>query len=224
MLELCMSGQALRIFRRSSRAQTIKAFMGRLMWGFPSVSFFAWRIILAPSNLSVWVTVLVSVLLFGELGIEESEVIPLVGGRLPVGIPARDDFDRFKGASSELMGGKSTCGVHLEANFPSPKALIACQHHLLRVETKEGKNDHSSSEGINCATSLDHKLPSLNCHKEKNSPVACNVVTQCSNDKPLNEQTIVRKTPRSFCSSSIISCPQCSLWMMIMMMMMTTKN
>ena len=34
ILELCMSGQALRIFRRSSRAQTIKAFMGRLMWGF----------------------------------------------------------------------------------------------------------------------------------------------------------------------------------------------
>jgi len=78
------------------------------------------------------VTVLVSVLLFGGLGIEESEVIPLVGGRLPVGIPVRDDFDRFKGASSaELMGGKSTCGVHLEAIFPSPKALIA----LTRIST-----------------------------------------------------------------------------------------
>lgn len=48
MLELCMSGQALRIFLRSSLAQIMKAFMGRLMWG---ASFFSrrdWRIILAP--------------------------------------------------------------------------------------------------------------------------------------------------------------------------------
>lgn len=33
MFELCMSGQALRILRRSSLAQTMKAFMGRLMCG-----------------------------------------------------------------------------------------------------------------------------------------------------------------------------------------------
>lgn len=33
MLELCMSGKAWRILRRSSLAQTMKAFMGRLMCG-----------------------------------------------------------------------------------------------------------------------------------------------------------------------------------------------
>lgn len=34
ILELCMSGQAFNIFRRSSRAQTINAFIGRLIWSF----------------------------------------------------------------------------------------------------------------------------------------------------------------------------------------------
>ena len=48
MLELCISGQALRIFLRSSLAQTMKAFIGRLIWGFPSGSRRLWRIILAP--------------------------------------------------------------------------------------------------------------------------------------------------------------------------------
>ena len=38
MLELCMSGQALRIFRRSSRAHTMNAFIGRLMCGRPASS------------------------------------------------------------------------------------------------------------------------------------------------------------------------------------------
>lgn len=33
MLELCMSGQALRIDRLSSLAHTMKAFIGRLIWG-----------------------------------------------------------------------------------------------------------------------------------------------------------------------------------------------
>lgn len=33
MLELCMSGKAWRIFRLSSLAQTMKAFIGRLMCG-----------------------------------------------------------------------------------------------------------------------------------------------------------------------------------------------
>lgn len=33
MLELCMSGKAWRIFLLSSLAQTMKAFMGRLMCG-----------------------------------------------------------------------------------------------------------------------------------------------------------------------------------------------
>lgn len=33
MLELCMSGKAWRIFLLSSLAQTMKAFIGRLMWG-----------------------------------------------------------------------------------------------------------------------------------------------------------------------------------------------
>uniref|UniRef100_A0A6B0UFQ7 Uncharacterized protein n=1 Tax=Ixodes ricinus TaxID=34613 RepID=A0A6B0UFQ7_IXORI len=46
-----MSGQALSILRLSSLAQTMKAFMGRLMWGFPSGSFFVWRMILAPAIL-----------------------------------------------------------------------------------------------------------------------------------------------------------------------------
>lgn len=32
MLLLCISGQDLRIFLRSSRAQTINAFIGRFMW------------------------------------------------------------------------------------------------------------------------------------------------------------------------------------------------
>lgn len=32
ILELCMSGKAWRIFRRSSLAHTMKAFMGLLMW------------------------------------------------------------------------------------------------------------------------------------------------------------------------------------------------
>lgn len=48
MFELCMSGQAFKIFRRSSFAQTINAFIGRLMCGFPSGSRRVWRIILAP--------------------------------------------------------------------------------------------------------------------------------------------------------------------------------
>lgn len=47
MLLLCISGQAFNIFLRSSRAQTMKAFIGRLMWfgdlagmraGIPSVT------------------------------------------------------------------------------------------------------------------------------------------------------------------------------------------
>ena len=35
MLELCRSGQDCRICLRSSFAQIMKAFMGRLMWSFP---------------------------------------------------------------------------------------------------------------------------------------------------------------------------------------------
>lgn len=52
MLELCMSGQALRIFLRSSLAQIMKAFIGRLMCWEPSLSFRAWRMILAPKILA----------------------------------------------------------------------------------------------------------------------------------------------------------------------------
>ena len=48
MFELCMSGQALRILRRSSFAQTMKAFIGRLICGLPSGSRRLWRIIFAP--------------------------------------------------------------------------------------------------------------------------------------------------------------------------------
>lgn len=33
MLELCISGKACKIFLRSSLAHTMKAFIGRLMWG-----------------------------------------------------------------------------------------------------------------------------------------------------------------------------------------------
>lgn len=33
MLELCMSGKAWRILRRSSLAHTMNAFIGLLMWG-----------------------------------------------------------------------------------------------------------------------------------------------------------------------------------------------
>ena len=50
MLELCISGQFFRILRRSSLAQIINAFMGRLMWGLLSLSFLGWRIILAPKK------------------------------------------------------------------------------------------------------------------------------------------------------------------------------
>lgn len=44
MLELCMSGDALRIFLLSSFAQTMKAFIGRLMWPrpFSSASEYVW--------------------------------------------------------------------------------------------------------------------------------------------------------------------------------------
>jgi len=48
MLELCISGQAFRIFLRSSLAQTMKAFIGRLICGLPSGSRRLWRMILAP--------------------------------------------------------------------------------------------------------------------------------------------------------------------------------
>ena len=43
-----MSGQALRIFLRSSLAQTMNAFIGRLMCGLPSGSRRLWRMIFAP--------------------------------------------------------------------------------------------------------------------------------------------------------------------------------
>ena len=48
MLELCISGHAFRIFRRSSLAQTINAFIGRLICGLPSGSRRLWRMIFAP--------------------------------------------------------------------------------------------------------------------------------------------------------------------------------
>ena len=56
MLELCISGQFFRILRRSSLAQIINAFMGRLMWGLLSLSFLGWRIILAPKTKIKWKT------------------------------------------------------------------------------------------------------------------------------------------------------------------------
>ena len=43
-----MSGQVLRIFFLSSLAQIMKAFIGLLMWGLPSLSLFGWRITLFP--------------------------------------------------------------------------------------------------------------------------------------------------------------------------------
>ena len=49
MLELCMSGHAFRIFLRSSLAQIMKAFIGRLMCGCPSRSLRGCRMILAPN-------------------------------------------------------------------------------------------------------------------------------------------------------------------------------
>lgn len=53
MLELCMSGHAFRIFRRSSFAHTMNAFMGRLMCGLLSLSLFGCcLIILAFSEFS----------------------------------------------------------------------------------------------------------------------------------------------------------------------------
>lgn len=53
MFELCMSGQALSIFLRSSRAQTINAFIGRLMCGLLMSCFSFWaRMILAPNILA----------------------------------------------------------------------------------------------------------------------------------------------------------------------------
>ena len=54
--ELCISGQAFRIFRRSSLAHTIKAFIGLLIWGLPSPpSLRDWRIILAPNILAAMI-------------------------------------------------------------------------------------------------------------------------------------------------------------------------
>jgi hypothetical protein len=47
MLELCMSGQAFRIFLLSSLAHTMKAFIGRFMWGLFSLSLFCCLTILA---------------------------------------------------------------------------------------------------------------------------------------------------------------------------------
>jgi len=38
MLELCMSGQAFSMFRRSALAQTINAFIGRFMCSLPSAT------------------------------------------------------------------------------------------------------------------------------------------------------------------------------------------
>ena len=49
MLELCISGHAFKIFRRSSLAQIINAFMGRLIWGASVLSFRDCLIILAPN-------------------------------------------------------------------------------------------------------------------------------------------------------------------------------
>lgn len=51
MFELCMSGQAFRILRRSSRAHTMKAFIGRFTWGGWVSSRDLARIILAPNIL-----------------------------------------------------------------------------------------------------------------------------------------------------------------------------
>lgn len=53
MLLLCISGHCFKIFRRSSRAHTINAFMGRLIWfgergwlrrvlGHPALGVFRW--------------------------------------------------------------------------------------------------------------------------------------------------------------------------------------
>lgn len=55
MFELCMSGQALRIFRRSSLAHTMNAFIGLLMCGLLSASLFACLTIFASllSSLSL---------------------------------------------------------------------------------------------------------------------------------------------------------------------------
>ena len=54
MLELCMSGQAFKIFRLSSLAQIMNAFMGLLMCGVDSFSRLGCRIILAPKSLASW--------------------------------------------------------------------------------------------------------------------------------------------------------------------------
>ena len=52
MLELCISGQAFRIFLRSSLAHTMKAFIGRFTWGFVGSGFsLCALIILAPNIL-----------------------------------------------------------------------------------------------------------------------------------------------------------------------------
>lgn len=52
MLELCISGQAFRIFLLSSLAQTMKAFIGLLMCGLLTSDFSFWaRIIFAPNIL-----------------------------------------------------------------------------------------------------------------------------------------------------------------------------
>lgn len=55
MLELCMSGHALSIFLRSSLAQTMKAFIGRLMCGLLSLSLFCWRTIFATKHIQTTV-------------------------------------------------------------------------------------------------------------------------------------------------------------------------
>lgn len=52
IFELCISGQALRIFLRSSLAHTMKAFIGRLMCGLPASSRLGWRTSLAFSDSS----------------------------------------------------------------------------------------------------------------------------------------------------------------------------
>lgn len=53
ILELCMSGHALSIFLLSSLAHTMKAFIGLLMCGFDSPSFFVCRMIFAPTILPI---------------------------------------------------------------------------------------------------------------------------------------------------------------------------
>lgn len=50
MFELCMSGQAFKIFLRSSLAHTMNAFIGRLICGLFSLSLFCCLTILAEEK------------------------------------------------------------------------------------------------------------------------------------------------------------------------------